>query len=203
MPAHGGRARPPHRRKRADRRPDGQGRSAGQPGGLPRPSATERSSMRGNSPVRLRLVTRQNECLLCADARKLPVTLRDRPPLAVHLGRQASNGCRMSTQAQPSPRAVAPGPGPRMTGRRRQVSRRRDGHMNPVPPPSVPLQSVVLVPVPEAELAAGPHRCRLDRAATLGRSCTRDRCFPFCRAVRDHRCHDHSSCGRRGVSDRF
>ena len=105
---------------------------------------------------------------LCADARKLHVTLRDGPPLTVHLGRRTSTDCRVSMQAQPSPRAVAPGPVRGMTGRRREVSRRDDGYMNPVPPSCVPLQSAVLVPVPEAELAAGRHRRRFDRAAIWG-----------------------------------
>ena len=41
-------------------------------------------------------------------------------------------------------------------------------YMNPVPPSFVPLQSAVLVPVPEAELAAGRHRRRFDRAAIWG-----------------------------------
>ena len=104
--------------------------------------------------------------------------------------------------AEPSRRALGPVGG--MTGRRREVSRRDDGHMNSVPPSSVPLDSTVLVPVPEAELAAGRHRRRLDRAATWSvLAHVTILPFPICRAVRDHRCHDHGSCGRRGVSDRF
>ncbi len=66
-----------------------------------------------------------------------------------------------------------------MTGRRREVSRRDDGHMNSVPPSSVSLESAVLVPVPEAELAVGRHRHRLDRAATWGVPAHVTILFPF------------------------
>jgi 2'-5' RNA ligase len=66
-----------------------------------------------------------------------------------------------------------------MSGRRREVSRRDDGHMNSVPPSSVSLESAVLVPVPEAELAVGRHRHRLDRAATWGVPAHVTVLFPF------------------------
>ncbi len=82
-------------------------------------------------------------------------------------------------QAWPSPRAVALGPVRGRTGRRREVSRRDDGHMNSVPPSSVSLESAVLVPVPEAELAVGRHRHRLDRAATWGVPAHVTVLFPF------------------------
>ena len=74
---------------------------------------------------------------------------------------------------------MALGPVRGMTGRRREVSRRDDGHMNSVPPPSVSLESAVLVPVPEAELAVGRHRHRLDRAATWGVPAHVTILFPF------------------------
>ena len=66
-----------------------------------------------------------------------------------------------------------------MTGRRREVSRRDDGHMNSVPPSLVSLESAVLVPVPEAELAVGRHRRRLDRAAAWGVPAHVTVLFPF------------------------
>jgi 2'-5' RNA ligase len=51
--------------------------------------------------------------------------------------------------------------------------------MNSVPPSSVSLESAVLVPVPEAELAVGRHRHRLDRAATWGVPAHVTILFPF------------------------
>ena len=57
--------------------------------------------------------------------------------------------------------------------------RDHDGHMNSVPPSSVSLESAVLVPVPEAELAVGRHRHRLDRAATWGVPAHVTIVFPF------------------------
>ncbi len=51
--------------------------------------------------------------------------------------------------------------------------------MNSVSPSSVSLESAVLVPVPEAELAVGRHRHRLDRAATWGVPAHVTILFPF------------------------